>query len=274
MKNALKITSFLLLISAVAAAGMQEPNVDRVTVPLADPARPAFLKVGLMAGSISVKAHSGKDVIVEIKQVLESVSAKEKTKGGMRLIPNTSSGLTVEQEGNTVDVGVGMAAMHREKQLSIQVPVNTSVKLSTVNDGDIEVEGINGEVEVNNVNGSVYLRNISGSAVAHALNGELIVTFQSVTPGKSMSFSSLNGNIDVTFPASLKASLNLKSEQGEIYSDFDIVMEKTATKIEEEGKGQRKRIVIEKGMRGSINGGGAEILFKNFNGDIFIRKGK
>lgn len=266
--------SFLVLISSAAAAGMQDPNVDRVTVPLADPNRPAVLKVGLIAGSISVKAHTGKDVIVEIKQQLESITPKEKSKGGMRLIPNTSSGLTVEQEGNTVDVGVGMAAMHREKQLIIQVPVNTSVKLSTVNEGDIEVEGINGEIEVNNVNGAVYLRNISGSAVAHALNGDLVVTFQSVTPNKSMSFSSLNGNIDVTFPASVKATLNLKSEQGEIYTDFDVVMEKTATKVEEEGSGRRKRIVIEKGMRGTINGGGAEVLFKNFNGDIYIRKAK
>ncbi|MEX2117187.1 MAG: DUF4097 family beta strand repeat-containing protein [Bacteroidota bacterium] len=274
MKKALNTLNLLLLTSVAALAGVQDPNVDRVTIPLADPNRPAVLSVGLIAGSISVKAHSGKDVIVEIRQQLESSNPKEKTQGGLRLIPNTSSGLTVEQEGNTVEVGVGMAAMHREKQLIIQVPVNTSVKLSTVNDGDIEVEGINGEIEVNNINGAVYLRNISGSAVAHALNGDLVATFQSVTPNKSMSFSSLNGKIDVTFPPSVKATINLKSEQGEIYTDFDVVMEKTATKIEEEGTGKRKRIVIEKGMRGTINGGGAEILFKNFNGDIYIRKGK
>jgi hypothetical protein len=274
MKTILSITGFIILSISGALGGMQDPNVDRVTVPLDDPNRPAFLNVGLLAGSISVKAHAGKDVIVEIRQQLESISPKEKTQGGLRRIPNTSSGLTVEQEGNTVEVGVGMAAMHEEKQLIILVPVNTSAKLSTVNDGDIEVEGINGELEVNNVNGAVYLKNISGSAVAHALNGDLIVNFQSVTPDKSMSFSSLNGKIDVTFPSTFKATLNLKSEQGEIYTDFDIVMEKTATKIEEGGKGNRKRIVIEKGMKGTINGGGAEVLFKNFNGDIFIRKGK
>ena len=274
MKKILSMAGSIILIISGASGKMQDPNVDRVTVPLDDPNRPAILNVSLLAGSISVKAHSGKDVIVEIRQQLESINPKEKTQGGLRLIPNTSSGLTVEQEGNTVEVGVGMSAMHREKQLIILVPVNTSANLSTVNDGDIEVEGINGELEVNNVNGAVYLRNISGSAVAHALNGDLIVTFQSVTPNKSMSFSSLNGKIDVTFPSTVKATLNLKSEQGEIYTDFDVVMEKTATKVEEEGKGKRKRIVLEKSMKGTINGGGAEMLFKNFNGDIYIRKGK
>lgn len=264
----------MTLFVAAALGSAQTPGVDRVAVPLADPDRPAILHVSLLAGSITVKSHSGKDVIVEITQPEDPPrEVKTQQRGGLKLIPNTSSGLTVEQEGNSVEVGVGMQAMHREKKLTIQVPVRTSVKLSTVNDGNIEVEGIQGEIEVNNVNGSVYLRNVSGSAVAHALNGELIATFQAVTPDKTMSFSSLNGTIDVTFPSTIKATLNLKSEQGDIYSDFDIAMEKTATRIEEEGKGKRKRIVIEKGMRGTINGGGPEIQFKNFNGDIYIRKG-
>jgi DUF4097 and DUF4098 domain-containing protein YvlB len=89
-----------------------------------------------------------------------------------------------------------------------------------------------------------------------------------------MSYSSLNGDIEVTFPPTLKAALNLKSEQGEIYTDFDIAMEKSAPKIEEEGRGKKRRVVLEKRMRGTINGGGAEILFKNFSGDIIIRKKK
>jgi len=278
--SAMKIQSmnklmFFLFLQGALIASAQESNSDRVTVPLADPDRPAMLKVGLIAGSISVKAHSGKDVIVEIRQEIdEPREVKTRERGGLRLIPNTSSGLTVEQDGNTVEVGVGMQAMHRSKKVMIQVPVNTSVKLNTVNEGDIEVEGVNGEIEVNNVNGAIYLRNVSGSAVAHALNGDLIATFQGVDPNKTMSFSSMNGKVDVTFPSSIKATLSLKSDQGDIYTDFDLVMEKTATRVEEQGKGKRKRIVIEKGMRGTINGGGPEILFKNFNGDIYIRKGK
>jgi hypothetical protein len=51
------------------------------------------------------------------------------------------------------------------------------------------------------------------------------VKFDKVTPAKPMSFSSLNGDIDVTFPPDIKARLKLKSEQGDIYSDFDIQMQ-------------------------------------------------
>lgn len=253
------------------AAQNPNPNPDRVTVPLADPNRPVQLNVSLLAGSIAVKTHSAKDVIVEVRQ--EAEETQQKARGGLRRIPNTSTGLTIEQDDNTIEVGAGGSALHKKKQLTIFVPVNTSVHLSTVNDGDIEVEGVSGEIEVNNVNGSVTLKDVSGWAVAHALNGDLVATFRQVTPDKSMSFSSLNGRIDVTLPPQTKATLNLKSDQGEIYSDFDIAMEQTSTRIEEEGKVGKKRIVLEKGMRGTINGGGAEFLFKNFNGDIFIRKG-
>lgn len=269
------------------AFGQQE-KAERISIPLSDPTRPAMLKVGLLTGSIFVKAYNGKDVIVELTPKRQKAKGDEsdeaeedeergnsgRSRAGLRLIPNTAAGLEVEEEDNVVKVSTGHRSLNQAKVLSIQVPTNTSVKLSTVNDGDIEVEGISGEIEVNNTNGSVYLRKISGSAVAHALNGELTVDFVSVTPNKSMSFSSLNGTIEVTFPTDTKASLDLKSERGEIYTDFDIVMEKSTAKIEEEGKGKRRRVVMEKGMRGAINGGGAEFLFKNFNGDIIIRKKK
>ncbi|HTP80599.1 MAG TPA: hypothetical protein VMM57_09370 [Bacteroidota bacterium] len=90
-----------------------------------------------------------------------------------------------------------------------------------------------------------------------------------------MSFSSLNGEIDVTFPSTIKATLSMKTEQGEIYSDFDIAMDNSAPKVEEGGKGKgRYHVSVEHTMRGKVNGGGAEIQFKNYNGDIYIRKGK
>jgi hypothetical protein len=279
------VMGLLVGLLASVAAGQQGSD-ERITVPLSDPSRPAMLKVGLLTGSIFVKAYAGKDIIVELtrkedkgrgeaeEEEREERSVRGRSKAGLRLIPNTSADLTVEEEDNVVEIGTSHRGLNVEKILKIQVPINTSVKLSTVNEGDIEVEGTNGEIEVNNTNGSVHLLKVSGSAVAHALNGDLTADFVAATPGKSMSFSSLNGTIEVTFPPTIKASLDLKSEQGEIYTDFDIVMEKSTPKIEEKGRGKKRRVVMEKAMRGNINGGGAEILFKNFNGDIIIRKRK
>ncbi|MBF8296832.1 MAG: hypothetical protein HW389_3377 [Bacteroidetes bacterium] len=197
----------------------------------------------------------------------------------MKLIPNNSTGLTVEEDDNVVTVSTGMRGGSRTVDLTLRVPTNCSMHLSTVNDGNIEVENVNGDLEINNTNGSVRLTGISGSAVAHALNEDLTATFVKLDPQKQLSFSSLNGKIDVTLPSDVKANVYMKSDQGEIYSDFDLKIlteniSPSVTKEENKGKKGKFRVSVEKAMRASINGGGQEIQFTNFNGDIYIRKGK
>jgi DUF4097 and DUF4098 domain-containing protein YvlB len=158
--------------------------------------------------------------------------------------------------------------------LTITVPVHTSLHLRAVNDGDIVVTGVDGELDIDEVNGSVTLNNVSGSAVAHALNGHLFATFNRVNQ-KPMAFSSLNGDIDVTFPADLKATVSLRSDRGDVFSDFDVNLQAAASKpVVEDGRanGGKYRVKIDKTVRGTINGGGPEIQFTNFQGQIYIRK--
>jgi DUF4097 and DUF4098 domain-containing protein YvlB len=145
-----------------------------------------------------------------------------------------------------------------------------------VNQGDIHVENITGDVEVSNTNGSVTLLNINGSAVASALNQDIIVTFADIDPGKDMAFSSMNGDIDVTFPASLKAKVKIKSSMGEVYSDFEVKEIRSPDRVVRENRrsnGGKYEVNIDRSFWGTINGGGQVIQFSNFNGDIFIRQG-
>src|SRR5437764_2722458 len=261
----------LLFASSVFAAAAATGNPDRVTVPLSDPTRPAFIKAHLLNGGITVKGYEGKDVIVEARARASEESDKESH--GMRRIPINSTGLEVEEENNRVDIGA--ASTQRAIDLTISVPVHTSLSLHTVNDGDISVANVDGELDVNDVNGSVTLTGVSGTAVAHALNGKVLVTFNRISATKPMAFSSLNGDIDVTFPADLKASLVISSDRGEVFSDFDVALAARAPQqVAEDSRGQggHYRVKIDKTVRGTINGGGPEIQFRNFNGNIYIRK--
>jgi DUF4097 and DUF4098 domain-containing protein YvlB len=190
-------------------------------------------------------------------------------------IPVTTTGLTVEEDNNVMEIET--ESWKRTIDLDIRVPINTSLNLSTVNHGDIQVQNVRGEIDVNNVNGKVTLLDISGAVVAHALNKDLIVTMNDVFPDKAMSFSTLNGDIDVVFPANLKANVNLKADNGDIYSDFEIQLSKEPKKVVEENTrstGGKYKVRVERSIHGTINGGGPEILFKSFQGDIFIRKEK
>ncbi len=269
------------VISAVALAlagclilgFAQTPGSDRVTVSFSDPSRPGTIKANLVNGGITVKGYDGKEVIVEAQ-------ARDRARGspsssGMRRIQMSAIGLTVEEENNVMRVRSD--SHQRPIGITMQVPRKTSLSLHCVNDGDMVVEGVEGELEVNDINGAVTLKNVSGSAVAHALNGKVLVNFVRIDPSKPMSFSSLNGDIDVTFPADLKANLKMQSDRGDILSDFEVQMREPSSRqiIEDSrSKNGRYRVRVDKTVFGTINGGGPEIQFKNFNGAIYIRKGK
>jgi DUF4097 and DUF4098 domain-containing protein YvlB len=251
------------------AQSQTQSDSDKVSVTLSDPTRPALVKAGLISGGITVKAYDGKEVVVEAR--VRNREGARSDSGPKRLTISTT-GLTVEEESNQININTESYA--RAIDLFISVPVHTSLHLRAVNDGDIVVTGVDGELDVDNVNGSVTLNNIAGSAVAHALNGRLLATFTRVNQ-KPMAFSSLNGDIDVTFPADLKANVSLRSDMGDVFSDFDVQMQAASSRpiVEDSrGHGGKYRVKIDKTVRGTINGGGAELQFTNFNGQIYIRK--
>jgi DUF4097 and DUF4098 domain-containing protein YvlB len=271
---------FIISLSFLYATGLlwsQDAQPDRVTVPFSDPARPKMLKASLLNGSITVKGYDGKDAIVEARP--ESGSGKRRRDRsdaeGMRRIDMNGTGLVVEESDNVITVGT--RSVNENISVTIQVPVNTSLKLHAVNGGDIVVDRIVGEVEIDNTNGNATATHISGAAVVHALNGKVLVSLDKITSDKPMSFSSLNGDIDVTLPADTKAKIKLKSDNGAIYSDFDIAMDSTARKpvVQENNSGKGKyRVQFDRAMFGLINGGGPEMQLTTFNGNIYIRKAK
>jgi DUF4097 and DUF4098 domain-containing protein YvlB len=243
---------------------------DRIAVKLDDPSRPALVKASLVNGDITVKAYDGQEVIVEARN--RNGGPEKPAPEGLHRLNISRTGLTVEEENN--EVRVSTDSFMRPIDLTITVPVRTSLKLSAVNDGDIVVSGVDGEIDVNDVNGSVTLNHVSGNCVAHALNGKILATFARVNQ-KPMAFSSLNGDIDVTFPADLKANLNVRSDRGDVFSDFNVQLRASAPKEVTEdsgGHGGKYRVRIDRTVRGTINGGGPEIQFTNFQGSIYIRK--
>ncbi len=282
----------ILLLAAGAASSAQEKPAERVVVPFSNPAKPGVVEIDTMRGSITVKAYQGKEVIVEarvrekavmgeteseVEEAVRETLGEEKRKTGrdttgMKLIQAATSGLTVEEADNVVSVDVESWKMAVD--LVVQVPATCSLKLSNQMGGTISVTGVSGDFEVENMNGAINLQGVSGTVVADTMNGEIKVVFARINQDKPMSFSTMNGDIDITLPADAKASFKLKSDRGNIYSDFDMNIRETSQKQEEDNRkeGGKYRITFEKTIAGTINGGGVELTFNTFQGDIFIRK--
>jgi DUF4097 and DUF4098 domain-containing protein YvlB len=241
-------------------------------VPLSDPSRPARLEIQLFSGDITVEGYEGNEVVIVADAPIRGADEPEPPRpDGLRRIQSSAVGLTVEENDNVVTVRMDFSPKNAD--LEIRVPRRTSVKASLVNGGDVEIDSVTGEHELSNVNGDVIATDISGSAVVNATNGDVRATFTSVDTMKPMSFTSFNGDVDVTLPGNLAANLIVASQQGDVYTDFDVVAQNDPPRVEQRGgAGGRYNVRMSSQNRYTIGGGGPDITLKTFNGDVMIRK--
>jgi hypothetical protein len=255
------------------AAERQQPSADQVTVPLSDAARPALIDVSLVQGSITVRGANRKDVLVTARGTEDRPSRRiDPDATGMRRIPQTA-GFRITEDANRVKISSD--SPNRSMTFEIEAPARTNLKLHTVNGGEILVENIEGDLDISNVNGGITLNNVAGTVNAGTTNGEVRASLTRVTVDKAMAFTSLNGKVDVTLPPSTKANLRLRSDHGDVYSDFDVQLAAAAPVVEENrGSNGRYRISRNRSIVGAINGGGPEFELRTFNSNVYVRKGK
>jgi Putative adhesin len=254
---------------------------QELTVPLSDPRRPATIDVSLFNGNITIKAYEGNEVRIVVGDDDDDEDENDRDfdfdsdddderarREGLRRIPNTGMGLIAEERDNRVTIG--RQGPPSDLELEISVPRMTSVHAKTVND-DLIIEGVTGEHELTNMNGEIFASDIRGSMVASTTNGDIEVSMTEVTPNKAMSFSSFNGDIHVVLPANLSADFRISGGRGDVYTNFDFE-ERPLTSVVEDGGDRGRRVTFNREMSAIVGGGGPEVRFKTFNGDITIRK--
>jgi hypothetical protein len=222
MRRWVPAAALLLGGLATAAAAQDDPQI----VPLSDPSRPATVDVRLLSGGITVRGENRRDIEVRTGGESQGRRAVERpAPPGMRRLPQ-AAGVTISEERNQVKIE--SSPNRTGSGLEIRVPLRTNLKLGSVNGGTITVENVEGELEVSNVNGGVTLTNVAGSVVANSVNGGVTAALTRVTAEKAMAFTSFNGKVDVTLPAALKANLKMRSDQGDIFTDFDVQLRQGA----------------------------------------------
>src|SRR3982751_408631 len=152
MKRYSALTGLAMIVCALGYA--QESTGQRVVVPARNTTHPRLVKVSLLNSGITVKTHTGKDVIVESVESTSSRErererARERTPDGMRRIDLPSGGFNVEEEDNVITIRTNVMS---SGNLIVTVPADTSVQLRATH-GPIVVDGLHGEVDVNSTNG-------------------------------------------------------------------------------------------------------------------------
>lgn len=267
------IAVFVLLISSAAWA--QDFN-EKLVVPLSSPDARGKLDVGQVRGDIKIETYDGKEVIIVATAAGnkdDDCSScdddnKRSAPAGMQRIASSSVEFSASENNNRVKIETN--SWKKGINLDIKIPENFDLKVSTVH-GKIDVKGTNGQMEVSTVHGSLTFTDVSGSIVCNTVHGDVIANFKKVSPNEPMSFVTLHGNVDVTFPSNVKATTKMKSDRGEIYTDFEMTVEKSRPETKSAEKGGYK-VSINSWVYGDINGGGPEYTMKNMHGDIIIRK--
>jgi hypothetical protein len=181
-------------------------------------------------------------------------------------------------------------------QIIESIEVALATRIGGIMGGDIIVKNITGDMDISTFDGDVTLIDVSGTAVVNSLDGTVTAVFSGTSGGKPMAFSTIDGDVDVTLPSDIKATIIASNIDGDVFTDFDMDLVHEVHRTESDppampvspaavntprvnGGPQVRSNTGIMGMPGNaitgkINGGGVEVLIKTIDGDILIRQGR
>ena len=157
-----------------------------------------------------------------------------------------------------------------EFNYKVKVPRGLNVKLSTVNEGHVEIKNIGGDIYASNVNGDVSIEEAKGNVKASTVNGRVDVSYASMQ-AEFGEFDTVNGDIYVFVPQAGSGVFSFETQWGKVYSDLDFD-EKVAPKMEKVSKGGMTKYKMANSNGYRLGNGGPQLDFETLNGDIKIKR--
>jgi DUF4097 and DUF4098 domain-containing protein YvlB len=245
-------------------------------------------------GDVKVFGYDGDKVIIEVNKTINGKTAARLEKGKSELqlgIMNRADTIILYVKNGCNNFGKGFKNRDRwnsgwsynwncndghcdteydyKMDFTVKVPKQIHVMISTINDGDIQVQQVSGSIKANNINGSIQLSNLMREADASTINGDVDIEY-SANPSKDCRFYSLNGDINAFFQKGLAASLSFESFNGEFYTNIDQI-NKLPSLVQKSEKGEGIRYKVS-GNRYQIGKGGPLLDFETFNGDVYLKE--
>jgi DUF4097 and DUF4098 domain-containing protein YvlB len=219
-------------------------------------ASPSTLSLGLRSGS-SRSGDTRFDLTVPVGVRVRATT----TSGDIRIVGSKGEVEVRTQRGDIVVEDVG----------------RTDINAFS---GDVEASGIAGDLRVNVLSGDVQIRQVTGNVEVKTVSGEIDlrdarskevrvgstsgdITFDgTIDPAGRYELQTHSGEVDLTLPASVGATLIVSTYSGEIDSDFPLTL---LPGQYGEASGHGKSFTF------TLGRGGARITAESFSGDINIR---
>lgn len=241
-------------------------------------------------GDLNAEGYDGDEIIITGTKI---VTSKPAAKGDFnpdeiyldRLSGENSVFVFIRQPGVTVEVEgdeLHYQSSRKKKDwdekklsfefnLQLKIPHQLMCDISTINGGEVVVNGMRNGVEVGNVNGSIFVSDVIGAVKANTVNGNIRVEYAEA-PTKDAEFHTVNGIIEVFAPKNLSAIVTFQSLNGELYTDFNNI-EYLPNRVNKSSDG-KTRYSIEQTAPIQIGEGGPEMHFQLLNGNAYIKQRK
>lgn len=231
-------------------------------------------KLSMSSGKLMVKelddvefeATSGSEVIITNRDQHKEKS--ERAKGlklinGLGLDDNTGIGLNVEK--TSAGATINQISRNGDGEYLIKVPRGVTIVFEngSVYSKSVSFKNITSEIEATTTHSDVRLENVTGPMTISTVHGDIEGAFGAVNQSNPISIISSHGDIDLGIPSGTKANFTISTNWGEIYSDLNIEIEKTADSM--------KRYNHNK-VNGKLNGGGVSMNISSTHGSIYLRK--
>lgn len=283
----------LIFLMPAMVLGQSKTETIKKSFELANPTQEFWFGVCNIEGDVSVEAYNGKTIEVEVNKKISARSEADLAVGmedikvdftqgdGFIMARMISSqnryrvkndplacGWDWERNGNYKRV-----EYKQRLDFTVKVPKGISVKISTVNNGNLYLEGVAGEVYANNVNGNVDLIGLSANAIAQTVNGHVEVSYVQL-PKEFGEFETVNGDIILSIPNNANGVFDFETQWGKIYSDFDFSGKVSPKLVANKTKSGGTNYKIDSSNSYQLGEGGPSYQFKTLNGNIKVIKSK
>ena len=259
MKRSFMLSAGILLSATLAFAQEYKTKLTN--------SKDRKVTIEMAGGDIKIEGHNSDEVIIQTTSAFEA--PPERAKGLKPIyysaVDNSGIGLSVTAESGGLKIE---KATRKDVKYTIKLPRKVAVLYQETNwqGSNISISNMDGDLEVKTNNGNINLTNVTGPIVANSTAGEIKVVYSALNQEKPSAISTISGEIDLSLPANAKANLNMRSINGEMYTDFDLGVKNAKNGLLKVGGGNN--------IEGTANGGGVEIQLKTISSNIYIRKQK
>jgi hypothetical protein len=243
------VAAALLVAAAPALAQTETEHVDR-TIPFG-PGGTVTLKN--FSGYVHITGTDASQVVIKAVR-----RARRDRLDRIKLDIQTSGSHITIDANKRQDEGWFEGRDHNnvvETDFDIQVPASSALDVSVFS-SDVRVAGVTGTQQVHGFSGRLTLDGVSGPVNAKTFSGDIEVAATGTTE-PDLELETFSGDISARLAADSRGHVRFSSFSGDIDSDYPLTLRRKTRRVLEADLGA---------------GGGHDLLFKTFSGDVTLKR--